>query len=159
MGYEIERKFLVKGEFKQFSYKSYAIKQGYLCLSGPNLVRIRLKGEKAYITVKSTAPEGSIKRSEWEYEIPVKDATEMLKLCEEGMINKTRHLVKAGNHTFEVDEFYGDNSGLLLAEVELDAEDEEFDMPDWLGAEVTGNIRYYNSFLSIHPFNTWADDK
>ncbi len=155
MGYEIERKFLVKGDYKSKSYKHYPIKQGYLSLSGVSVVRVRVKGEKAYITVKSSVVTGTIKRNEWEYEIPIEDAEEMLKLCNEGMIDKTRYLVKAGNHVFEVDEFYGDNEGLLIAEVELDSEDEQFEKPEWLGEEVTGNVRYYNSFLSIHPYNKW----
>ncbi len=159
MGYEIERKFIVEGEFKQYSNRSCVIKQGYICISGSSLVRVRLKGDKAYITVKTSSPEGSIKRSEWEYEIPVKDAEEMLMLCEDNMIDKIRYLVEVGSHTFEVDEFYGENSDLLLAEVELNDEDEEFERPDWLGREVTGNIRYYNSFLSIHPFNTWSKEE
>ena len=92
---------------------------------------------------------------EWEYEIPINDAEEMLKLCEEGLIDKTRYLVKVGNHVFEVDEFYGENEGLLIAEVELESEDEQFEKPEWLGEEVTGNVRYYNSFLSMHPYKNW----
>ncbi len=155
MGYEIERKFLVIGDYKSKSYDSYRIKQGYLSLSDVSVVRIRLKGDKAYITVKSALVEGGLKRHEWEYEIPVIDAEEMLELCKTGVIDKTRYLIKAGNHIFEVDEFYGENEGLLIAEVELGDEDETFDKPDWLGAEVTGNARYYNSFLSIHPFKSW----
>lgn len=158
MGYEIERKFLVKGDFKSHVYKSYIIKQGYLSVSGSNLVRVRTKGEKAYVTIKTAALEDSIVRNEWEYEIPFADAEEMLELCE-GIISKTRYLVDVAKHTYEVDEFYGDNEGLLVAEIELDEENESFDKPDWLGEEVSGNIRYYNSFLSIHPFNTWNSDK
>ena len=157
MGYEIERKFLVKGDYKSKAFKSFRIKQGYLSLSGVSVIRVRVKGEKAYITVKSALVEGKLKRHEWEYEIPVKDAEEMLELCDSSVIDKTRYLVKAGNHTFEVDEFYGENEGLLIAEVELDDEDEMFEKPDWLGDEVTGNVRYYNSFLSIHPFNSWSN--
>lgn len=155
MGYEIERKFLVKGDFKSKSFKSYAIKQGYLSLSGISVVRIRVKGEKAYLTVKSSVVSGTIKRNEWEYEVPVVDAEEMLKLCEDGLIDKMRYMVKVGNHVYEVDEFFGDNEGLQIAEIELNHEDEAFDKPEWLGEEVTSNVRYYNSFLSIHPFKTW----
>ena len=155
MAYEIERKFLVKGDYKSKSFKAYPIKQGYLSLSGVSVVRVRVKGEKAYITVKSSAVAGSIKRNEWEYEIPVVDAEEMLKLCEEEIIDKTRYLVKVGNHVFEVDEFYGENEGLLIAEVEFEREDELFEKPEWLGEEVTGNVRYYNSFLSMHPYKKW----
>jgi CYTH domain-containing protein len=155
MGYEIERKFLVDGDYKSKSFKAYPIKQGYLSLSGVSVVRVRLKGEKAYITVKSSVVSGTLKRNEWEYEIPKDDAEEMLKLCEEGLIDKTRYLVKVGKHVFEVDEFNGDNEGLLIAEVELEHEDEHFEKPEWLGEEVTDNVRYYNSFLSIHPYNKW----
>ena len=156
MGYEIERKFLVKGEYKSKSFKSFAIKQGYLSASGINVVRVRTKGDKAFITVKSSAIGDSIVRREWEYEIPVKDAEEMLLLCQEGVISKTRYLVEVGKHVFEVDEFYGDNEGLLIAEVELGHEDEPYEIPEWLGKEVTGNVRYYNSFLSMHPYKTWS---
>ncbi|SRR5690554_106102 len=155
MAYEIERKFLVDGDYKSKSFKAYPIKQGYLSLSGVSVVRVRLKGEKAYITVKSSVVSGTLKRNEWEYEIPKDDAEEMLKLCEESLIDKTRYLVKVGKHVFEVDEFNGDNEGLLIAEVELEHEDEHFEKPEWLGEEVTDNVRYYNSFLSIHPYNKW----
>ncbi len=157
MGFEIERKFLIKGDFKPYVHKSYAIKQGYLSLSGSNLVRVRVKGERAFLTVKTAVAEGSIKRHEWEYEIPFNEGEEMLELCKEGLIDKTRYLVKVGGHTYEVDEFYGDNEGLVLAEVELDDEDELFEKPDWLGEEVTNNTKYYNSFLSIFPYKTWND--
>ena len=145
MAYEIERKFLVDGDYKSKSFKAYPIKQGYLSLSGVSVVRVRLKGEKAYITVKSSVVSGTLKRNEWEYEIPKDDAEEMLKLCEESLIDKTRYLVKVGKHVFEVDEFNGDNEGLLIAEVELEHEDEHFEKPEWLGEEVTDNVRYYNS--------------
>ena len=155
MGYEIERKFLVNGDYKSESFKAYPIKQGYLSLSGASVVRVRIRGEKAFITVKSSVVDGSITRNEWEYEIPVLEAEEMLGLCKEGIIDKTRYLVKVGNHMFEVDEFYGENEGLLIAEVELESEDEKFEIPEWLGEEVTGNVRYYNSFLSIHPYKKW----
>jgi len=158
MGYEIERKFLVNGDYKSHAYQSMPIKQGYLSLSGISVIRVRIKGEKAYVTIKSALVEGTIKRHEWEYEIPVEDAEEMLQLCEDAVIDKTRYLIRAGKHTFEVDEFYGDNEGLLIAEVELENEDEPFEMPDWLGPEVTGNVRYYKSFLSIHPYREWNDD-
>lgn len=155
MGYEIERKFLVKGDYKSQSFNSFSIKQGYLSLSGVSVIRIRVKGEKAFITVKSALTEGKIKRHEWEYEIPVEDAEEMLSLCENVVVEKTRYLVDYGGHLFEVDEFYGDNEGLVIAEIELEDEDEPFERPGWLGDEVTGNVRYYNSFLSIHPYKEW----
>ena len=156
MGYEIERKFLVDGDYKSHAFKSFIIRQGYLSLTGIIVIRVRIKGEKAFITIKSALAEGKIKRHEWEYEIPVADAEEVLQLCEDGVIDKRRYLVQAGQHTFEVDEFYGQNEGLLIAELELESEDEPFEKPEWLGAEVTGNVRYYNSFLSIHPYTEWS---
>jgi CYTH domain-containing protein len=121
------------------------------------VIRVRINGEKSFITIKSSLTECKIKRHEWEYEIPVEDAEEMLQLCENTLIEKKRYLVQVGKHTFEVDEFYGKNEGLLIAEVELESEDEPFEKPEWLGAEVTGNVRYYNSFLSIHPYSEWRD--
>jgi CYTH domain-containing protein len=155
MGYEIERKFLVNGDYKSHAFTRFAIKQGYLSISGISVIRVRTKGDKAYITIKSAEMEGMIKRHEWEYEIPVEDAEEMLLLCEDAVIDKTRYLVRAGKHIFEVDEFYGENEGLLIAEVELESEEETFEKPDWLGPEVTGNVRYYNSSLSIQPYKKW----
>ncbi|MEN6324099.1 MAG: CYTH domain-containing protein [Proteiniphilum sp.] len=157
MGYEIERKFLVRGDYKADAYKNMIIRQGYLSLSGISVIRIRIKGEKAFVTIKSALVEGKIKRHEWEYEIPTEDAEEMLQLCEDGLIEKKRYLVKVGKHTFEVDEFFGKNQGLLLAEVELESEDEPYEVPEWLGPEVTGNVRYYNSYLSIHPYEEWME--
>jgi len=158
MGYEIERKFLVDGDYKSHAFTSFAIKQGYLSISGISIIRIRTKGDSAYITIKSAQVEGILKRHEWEYEIPLADAEEMLLLCEDAVIHKTRYLVQAGKHIFEVDEFYGENEGLLIAEVELEREDEAFEKPDWLGEEVTGNVRYYNSFLSIQPYKKWSSE-
>lgn len=158
MGVEIERKFLVTGDYKSQSFKNFPIKQGYLALSGATIVRVRIKGEKAFVTIKSAMEENTIKRNEWEYEIPVADADQMLQLCEDAVIKKTRYLVNVGNHVFEVDDFYGDNEGLVIAEVELESEDEPYEKPDWLGAEVTGNVRYYNSFLSMHPYCEWNDE-
>ena len=157
MGYEIERKFLVNGDYKSHSFKNFRIKQGYLALSGVTIVRVRIKGEKAFVTIKSALEENKIKRNEWEYEIPVQDAEEMLLLCEEAVIEKTRYLIKAGKHVFEVDDFDGENEGLVIAEIELESEDEPYEKPGWLGPEVTGNVRYYNSFLSIHPYSEWGE--
>ena len=156
MGYEIERKFLVNGDYKSKSFKNFRIKQGYLALSGISVVRVRIKGEKAFVTIKSALEENTIKRNEWEYEIPVQDAEEMLLLCEEAVIEKTRYLVNVGNHVFEVDEFYGDNEGLLIAEVELESADQPFDKPDWAGMEVTDEPRYYNLALASHPYMQWS---
>jgi len=154
MAYETERKFLVKGDFKSHSFRQIKIKQGYLSVTG-TIVRVRTKDREAFITIKNAPKEGSITRHEWEYEIPVDDAEEMLRLCCDCIIDKTRYLVSAGNHIFEVDEFFGSNEGLVIAEVELRQEDEPFERPEWLGEEVTGDIRYYNSYLSIHPYKEW----
>ena len=158
MAYEIERKFLVRGDYSSHVFKSFPILQGYLSLTGTSVVRVRIKGDAAFITVKSSLVEGEITRHEWEYEIPLPDAREMLSLCGEGVIDKTRHLVQAGDHVFEVDEFHGENDGLVIAEVELESEGEQFERPHWLGEEVTGNVRYYNSYISIHPYKEWKDE-
>ena len=159
MAYEIERKFLVKGDFRPDVFKQYNIQQGYLILSGVDVVRVRIRDDKGFLTIKTAEEESSIRRNEWEYEVPLKDAKEMLALCQEGVIKKTRSLVRHGKHVFEVDEFYGENEGLLLAELELEHEDEPYGRPDWLGEEVTGNVRYFNSFLSVHPFKEWSEDE
>lgn len=157
MGYEIERKFLVRGEYKSQSSKSFPIRQGYLSVSDTSVIRVRVKGKKAFITIKRTLSESQIKRHEWEYEIPVEDAEEMLLLCENPVVEKTRYLVDYAGHLFEVDEFYGDNDGLVIAEIELEDEKEPFDRPGWLGDEVTGDERYYNSYLSMHPYKEWSE--
>ena len=150
--HEIERKFLVAGEFKRFATTSFRIVQGYLSSVPERTVRVRIKGDKGYITVKGIADDGGASRYEWEKEIPASEAEELLKLCEPGIIDKTRYLVPAGKHIFEVDEFFGDNEGLFIAEVELASEDETFEKPDFLGEEVTGNIKYYNSELAKSPY-------
>ena len=155
MANEIERKFLVDSEFKKLSTAETRIVQGYLSSVPERTVRIRIKGDKGYITIKGIGNESGATRYEWEDEISVADATELLSICEPGVIDKTRFLVKYGEHTFEVDEFYGENEGLIVAEVELDSEEEEFDRPDWLGAEVTGEEKYYNSMLMKNPFKAW----
>ena len=155
MANEIERKFLVNGEFRRFSTAETRIVQGYLSSVPERTVRIRIKGDKGFITIKGIGNVSGATRYEWEREIPVSDAKELLSLCEPGVIDKTRFLVKHGEHTFEIDEFYGENEGLTVAEIELDSEGEEFDRPVWLGTEVTGDIKYYNSMLMKNPFNTW----
>lgn len=156
---EIERKFLVKSEaFKDEAFNSYHIKQGFLNSHPERTVRIRLKKEKGIITVKGKSTSDGLSRFEWEKEIPKQEAETLLQLCEKGIIDKTRYEIKVGNLTFEVDEFYGDNQGLIIAEVELDYETESFEKPDWLGDEVTGNVRYYNSNLSKVPFRDWHFD-
>jgi adenylate cyclase len=152
---EIERKFLVKGDYKPFVNKSTRIVQGYLSSHPERSVRIRLKGEKAFLTIKGASNESGVSRFEWEIEIKKEDAENLLNMCEPGKIDKTRHLVKAGKHVFEVDEFYGDNDGLTIVEIELSSEDEHFEKPDWLGDEVTGDEKYYNAMLSRNPFKNW----
>lgn len=152
MNREIERKFLVTGEFKNLSYKSYRIVQGYLSSVPERVVRVRIKGDKAYITIKGPAENNGLSRFEWEKEITIADAEALLPLCEPGTIEKTRYLVKNGHHTIEVDEFYGENQGLVVAEVELISIDDIFDKPEWLGEEVTGDDRYYNSNLVKRPY-------
>ena len=155
MNYEIERKFLVKGEFKSKAFTHQRIVQGYLSSLPKRVVRIRIKGDVAYMTVKSTVSGGGLTRYEWEKEIDVADAEDMLKFCEKEIIEKTRYLVQVGAHVFEVDEFYGSNEGLFVAEVELQSEDEAFEKPEWLGLEVTHDIRYYNSMLVKNPYKKW----
>lgn len=155
MAQEIERKFLVDGEFKALATKSTRITQGYLSSLPERTVRVRTKGDKGYITIKGKGDATGASRYEWEKEIPVSEVEELLKICEPGVIDKTRFLVPVGNHTFEVDEFYGENEGLIVAEVELNAIDESFDRPEWLGKEVTGDVRYYNSMLMKNPFKNW----
>lgn len=155
MAQEIERKFLVKGDFKPFSHKQTRITQGYLSSVPERTVRVRTKGEKGFITIKGIGSQSGASRYEWEKEIPAEEVNELLKICEPGVIDKVRHLVTAGNHTFEVDEFFGENEGLVVAEVELSSEDETFDKPDWLAEEVTGDVRYYNSMLMKNPFKSW----
>jgi adenylate cyclase len=152
---EIERKFLVAGEFKSLASKATRITQGYLCSVPERTVRVRIKGEKGFITIKGIGSNSGASRFEWEKEIPVPEVEELLKICEPGVIDKTRYLVPAGKHTFEVDEFYGDNEGLILAEVELASEDETFEKPEFLGQEVTGDVRYYNSMLLKNPYEKW----
>lgn len=154
MGVEIERKFLVKGEFKNQAASSSHIVQGYICRESGRTVRIRIRDEKAYITIKGPSIDG-MSRFEWEKELDMADAEELILLSTGPAIDKTRWLVPFEGHTFEVDEFHGDNEGLIVAEVELKSPDEAVILPEWLGTEVTGNKRYYNSSLTRNPFNTW----
>ena len=155
MAQEIERKFLVRGDYKKEVFKETRIIQAYLSSVIERTVRVRVKGDKGFITIKGKANASGVSRYEWEKEIPVSEINELLQLCEPGIIDKTRSLVKAGKHTFEVDEFYGENEGLTVAEVELSAEAEEFIKPQWLGEEVTGDVRYYNSMLMRNPYKNW----
>ncbi|WP_434340482.1 CYTH domain-containing protein [Motilimonas cestriensis] len=152
---EIERKFLVTGDYKNDAFKAQRITQGYLNSAPERCVRVRIKGEQGFLTIKGISDAAGLSRFEWEREIPVAEAQALLALCEPGVIDKTRYLVKAGLHTFEVDEFYGDNAGLVVAEVELTSVDEAFAKPSWLGEEVTGDKRYYNSQLMQQPYSLW----
>lgn len=153
---EIERKFLVTSNvFKDQAFKKTRIIQGFLNTHKERTVRIRLKGGKGILTVKGKSLNNGLSRFEWEKDIDKHEAETLLKLCEPGIIDKIRYEVKVGNHTFEVDEFFEDNLGLIIAEVELQNENETFKKPDWLGKEVTGNIKYYNSQLSKQPYTTW----
>lgn len=147
MGIEIERKFLVKGEFRHLSTNNVSIRQAYLSVEKGRTVRLRILNNEAFITIKGSSGAGSFSRGEWEYAIPVKDAEELIDICLPGRINKTRYYVPAGKHTFEVDVFHGKNEGLIIAEIELESENEKFEKPEWLGEEVTGNPAYYNANL------------
>ena len=155
MAQEIERKFLVKGDFKSLATKSTRIIQGYLSSVPERTVRVRVKGDKGFITIKGIGSQSGASRYEWEKEIPVEEVNELLKICEPGVIDKTRFLVPVGKHTFEVDEFYGENEGLIIAEIELNSEGESFETPNWIGQEVTGDARYYNSMLMKNPYKVW----
>lgn len=155
MALEIERKFLIKGDFKQDAYAYEEVVQGYLSSVAERTVRIRIKGDKAYITIKGIGNESGVSRYEWEKEISVTDAHELIKLCEPGIIDKVRYYIKNGEYIFEVDEFRGDNEGLVIAEIELKDESGEFSRPAWLGEEVTGDKRYYNASLVKNPYKNW----
>ena len=153
---EIERKFLVKSEdYKDQASKKTLFIQAYLNTHPERTIRIRISGDSAYMTIKGKSSENGLSRFEWEKEIAVSEAKELLKLCEPGEIQKNRYLVQMGNHTYEVDEFLEDNEGLVLAEVELKTEEESFEKPGWLGEEVTGNLAYYNSNLIANPYKNW----
>lgn len=155
MAQEIERKFLVTGEYKSQAYAQSRILQGYISSTGGRTVRVRIRGDKGYLTIKGASGVSGTCRYEWEKEIPLGEAKELMRLCEPGIIDKIRYLVHSGKHTFEVDEFHGENAGLVIAEVELASEDEPFEKPAFIGQEVTGDIRYYNSRLMEHPFKSW----
>lgn len=153
---EIERKFLVKSNaFKAEAFKQTKIIQGFLNTDKERTVRVRLKGDEGFITVKGQSTKNGLERFEWEKSIEKADAEALLKLCEKGVIDKIRYEVKMNQHTFEVDEFFGENLGLVVAEVELSYPTEVISKPLWLGKEVTGDVRYYNSQLSKNPFKTW----
>lgn len=147
---EIERKFLVNGDFSPYVVKSETIVQAYLVTDKERTVRVRIKGEKAFITVKGSLNQNGFSCLEFEYPIPVKDAEKMLDLAQPGFIRKERNYIPYGDHIYEIDVFHGVHEGLVIAELELQSEDEEFEKPEWLGAEVTGDERYYNAYLASH---------
>ena len=153
---EIERKFLVKGPISDTPVRSERIVQGYLNSTSGRTVRVRIYGEKAFLTIKGPSDEKGLSRFEWEREIEPGEAEQLLKICEPGIIDKVRNLVKGPDgHIWEVDEFHGENEGLVMAELELKREDEGFESPSWLGEEVTGDRRYYNSCLKDNPYKNW----
>lgn len=157
MNIEIERKFLVKNNsFKKESFQKKYIKQGFLNSNKERVVRIRISDDLAFITVKGKSNNSGTTRFEWEKEINKNDAEQLLLLCEPTLIEKNRYLVKSSNHIFEVDEFLNDNKGLIIAEIELSSENENFKKPSWLGKEVTGELKYYNSNISLFPFKNWT---
>ena len=152
---EIERKFLVVDDsYRALAYDKSEILQGYICSGHGHTVRVRTRGDKGYLTIKGPSMDG-ISRFEWEKEISLQDARDLFTLCRFGRIEKTRYLIRNGKHTVEVDEFHGDNEGLVFAEIELSDVDEAFVCPPFLGDEVTGNPRYYNAYISKHPYSTW----
>lgn len=155
MATETERKFLVEGDYRADVTESSRIVQGYLSSVAERTVRVRIRGERGYLTIKGAGNDSGLSRYEWEREIPLAEAEELLALCEPGVIDKTRHLVPVGGHVYEVDEFHGDNAGLVVAEIELAGEAETFEKPAWLGREVTGEVAYYNAMLMRRPYSTW----
>ena len=154
--FEIERKFRVKNTtFLENIKESFKITQGYLNSDKNRTVRVRVKGDKGFITVKGASSANGLTRFEWEKEIPLADAEALLLLCEDFVIDKTRYIIPINEVVFEVDVFEGANKGLIIAEVELTSEEQTFEKPDWLGEELTGDVRFYNAYLSNHPFSTW----
>lgn len=153
---EIERKFLVTSDvYKKEASGSERIVQGFLNKDPERTVRVRIKGNRGFLTVKGKSTDGGLSRFEWEREIPVEEAQALLELCEPGIIDKTRYVVKVDHHQYEVDEFYGENEGLIVAEIELDSPEERIERPSWLGEEVTGEGKFYNSQLSKFPYKNW----
>ena len=156
MAIEIERKFLVKGtSYRNAAFSSYEIRQGYIAHENGRSVRVRITDKEAILTIKGPSDSRGMSRYEWNHPIPIKDALELFDLKQNGAIEKRRYLVHSGPHVFEIDEFYGENEGLVIAEVELGSEDEIFEKPGFIGKEVTGDHRYYNAFLATNPYKTW----
>lgn len=158
MSIEIERKFLVNGDYKNVAISHTRIIQGYISSQRGRTVRVRIRDGRGYLTIKGPSTAGGLSRYEFEKEITLDEALSLLRICEPGIIDKVRWLVPIGKHTFEVDEFFGENEGLVMAEVELSNENEEYERPDFLGREVTGDRRFYNSCLRIHPFKEWKEE-
>ena len=158
MHLEIERKFLVAGEFRDQADNCTHIQQGYSSSSGGRTVRVRIRDDRGYLTIKGPSGKAGLSRYEFETEIALSDAQDLMRICEPGIIDKNRYLVRHAGHVFEVDEFFGENEGLLIAEVELQSEDEPFDRPAFLGREVTGDRKYYNSHLRKNPYILWRTD-
>ena len=159
MALEIERKFLVKDDsYKTLAFNHTHIAQGYIASAAGRTVRIRIRDDRGYLTIKGPSREGGLARYEFETEIALSDARDLMLICEPGVVEKTRWLVRAGDgHVVEVDEFHGNNDGLVMAEVELQNADEPFEKPDFIGQEVTGDQRYYNSFLRRYPYRLWGN--
>jgi adenylate cyclase len=152
----IERKFLVVSvDFIAQAFAKNKIAQGYISTHPERTVRVRIKGNKGFLTIKGSGNASGLSRFEWEKEIDLQEAEQLMKLCEKGVIEKVRHEVNVGKHVYEVDVFEGENDGLIIAEIELQSENEAFEKPNWLGREVTGDERYYNAFLSQNPYLTW----
>ncbi|MBO7198710.1 MAG: CYTH domain-containing protein [Alistipes sp.] len=158
MAQEIERKYKVVGEYKHFAHNSMHLVQGYIA-SGSRTVRVRIGDGGAWLTIKGPSQNGGLSRYEWEREIEVTEAMELLQLAEGAVIDKVRYYVDYAGHTIEVDEFHGDNEGLVVAEIELATEDERVELPAWIGREVTSERRYYNSHLREHPFKDWSQEE
>lgn len=156
MAKEIERKFLVKGDFRALVQRAERIVQGYLCSMPERTVRVRIQGERGILTIKGRSNDSGVTRSEFEYEIPLSEAQELMTLCLSGVIEKVRHWVPFHGQVWEVDVFHGDNEGLIIAEIELSDENEGFECPEWAGEEVTGQMRYYNALLSRYPYKRWS---
>ena len=153
---EIERKFLVTStDFISESTTQFRIVQGYLNSNPVRTVRVRIKGDKGFLTIKGKGNESGMSRFEWEKEIDPAEAEELLKICEPGVIIKNRYEVNNAPFVFEVDEFLEENNGLIVAEIELENENDDFHKPYWIGKEVTGDIKYYNSMLIKNPFTKW----
>jgi CYTH domain-containing protein len=158
---EVERKFIVVGDFKNIATNSTRITQGYIASGNGRTVRVRIRDDKGYLTIKGPSNKAGLARFEWEKEIPLTEAKALMTICEPGIIEKTRWLVPSpdGRHIWEVDEFWGDNEGLIMAEIELVSEDDTFEKPDFIGKEVTGDRRFYNSHMRQYPYKLWREKK